>query len=55
MTSALLVLAALLLTGTAVRTMLHDHQTDRALMPWAWVQLGGSAICVYAGFATAPF
>ncbi len=50
-----LCLLALVLAVTAIRTIVHDHQTDRALMPWAWCQVGAGAVCVFAGWATMPF
>ena len=47
-----LCVAAAVLGVTGVRTILHDHNTDRALMPWGWAQVTGGALCVLGGWAT---
>ena len=49
-----LLVAAALLGVAAVRTMLHDHHTDRALMPWAWTLLAVAAACIHIGWALFP-
>lgn len=49
-----LLTAAALLGGAAVSTMLHDHHTDRAIMPWAWTLLAVAAACIHVGWALFP-
>jgi hypothetical protein len=48
------VIAATLFGVAAIRTIVHDHHTDRALLPWAWTLLAVAAACIHIGWALFP-